>query len=78
MNRFKDPMMRGMYDRMIENARNPNSELYNSRGLRRSGASHRNAFWAGFDGIRPVWVVNGTLGYACWRAGVDFSKEGVE
>ena len=73
-NRFKNPQLRKIYDTMIELAADPSSELFNAHGLRRSGGSHRNAFWAGYDGITPTWVVPGTMGHACWRAGQDFRK----
>ncbi|MFQ5993310.1 MAG: hypothetical protein ACE5NA_12810 [Nitrospiraceae bacterium] len=73
-NRFKDKGMRQMYDSCIDCARDINSEFY-VNGKRRSGASHRNSFWAGVDGIRPHWIQTGTLGYAAWRAGQDFGKE---
>ncbi len=79
MNRFRTPAMRYMYDSCIAQARNPDSEFYRSpngiRMVRRSGASHRNSFWAGLDGIRPAWIETGTLGYAAWRAGQDYRKE---
>lgn len=78
MNRFKNPKMREIYDLMIKLANDPDSELYVSpngiRMERRGGASHRNSFWAGVDGLNPIWNIKGTIGYACWRAGVDFGK----
>ncbi len=78
-NRFKDEGLRKMYDTCITLAHDPDSEFYVSpNGLRferRSGASHRNAFWAGVDGMRPHWVEPGTLGYAAWAAGRDFGRE---
>jgi len=73
-NRFRNTSMRKMYDACITLARDIDSEFY-VNGTRRSGASHRNAFWAGVDGMHPHWVQEGTLGYAAWRAGQDFGKE---
>lgn len=63
-----------MYDVMMELAENKNSELYDSYGFKRRGASHHNAFWDGYDGLNSVWIVPESLGYACWRAGQNFRK----
>jgi len=70
--------MRLMYDACIEAARDKSSELYLANGLRHTGAIHRCYFWAGFDGQRPVTVEPGTLGYAAWRAGLDYKKETIK
>lgn len=88
MNRFKNHDMRKTYDALMSLARDDKSELYVTPGgariidkqgrNRRSGASHRNAFWAGFDGIAPAWLERRSLNYAAFRAGEDFAKEKAE
>ena len=88
MNRFKNPALRLTYDTMMSMARDADSELYvTPSGLRiidkqgrnrRTGASHRNAFWAGFDGLHPTWIDKTSLNYAAFRAGQDFAKETAE
>ena len=86
-NRFRNPMMRQMYDGCIASARNPDSEFYVTPGgrrivdkhgrNRRTGASHRCYFWQGFDGA-PVnfdAYARTTLAYAAYRAGQDYRAE---
>jgi hypothetical protein len=69
--RFKNQMMQTQYEACRNAAADKSSEFYLADGGRHGGASHRNLYWAGRDGIRPVGLVNNTLGYACWRAGMD-------
>jgi hypothetical protein len=71
--------MAKLFDAMIDAARDTRSELYllTRKGdlVRHTGGSHRCAFWAGVDvergalKMKPLWVVPGTLGSACYRAG---------
>jgi hypothetical protein len=78
-NPFKHPDRRRIFDTMIRCADNPSSEFYH-KGQRRTGASHRCAFWAGAENVetgrmRPVWVgPDGTMSYTCYRAGQEWAK----
>lgn len=87
MNRFKNDAQRKTYDHMIEQAGDTNSMLYvdgvNGRVRRQRmnyGASHRQAFWNGYDHqkgdrIPPSAGEKTSIGYACFRAGQDFHKQ---
>jgi hypothetical protein len=76
--------MAKLFDAMIEQAKDVRSELYHSMRdgiiIRHAGGAHRCAFWAGVDverGVlktKPLWVVPGTLGSACYRAGREAVK----
>ena len=83
----RNRQMARLFDAMLEAAKDGGSELYLRRrdgGLaRRTGGLHRCAFWAGVDverktlRDRPVWVMPGTLGSACYRAGREAAKAGI-
>lgn len=74
--RFKDKSMQQMYETCITLGADRSSTFWNADGSRHTGAAHRNYYWHGLDGVRPVGLVEDTLGYACWRAGMDAkSKE---
>lgn len=80
-NPFRNQQLRRVYQTMLDLARDPTSDLYHG-GKRRTGASHRCAFWEGYDGRvigtgpnRSVSTIRGTLSHACWAAGRDFAKE---
>jgi hypothetical protein len=66
---------RELFDTMIRLANDPSSELYQRDGNRRTGATHRNAFWAGADGLSPRWCQNPTsMSRTCWKAGKEFAR----
>ena len=44
-------------------------------GTRRTGAAPYSAFWKGYDGIKPCYLVRGTFAYAAWRAGKAHKKQ---
>jgi len=82
-NRFKLTSLRLAYDGIMEQARDSSSMLY-INGERREvgnyGASHRQAFWNGYDSKPGDWMppsvgCKTSIGYACYRAGQDFAKE---
>lgn len=80
MSRYKNPMMQGMYDKLLVLAEDQNSEMYHE-GAPRRGAGHRAAFWDGFSGKftltgpkRSAHVVPGTLSAACFMAGREFAR----
>jgi hypothetical protein len=73
--RFKDRGMQEMYETCRRLAADKTSTFWNADGTRHRGASHRNYYWHGLDGVRPVGLVQDTLGYACWRAGMDDRKQ---
>lgn len=77
-NRFRDPMMRGLYDNMVRNYREKKSVLFHRDGNRNNLNSWATHFWWGFDGVAiERWDREGksTLAWACVRAGQDMSKE---
>ena len=88
-NRFKNHMQRKTYDAVMAQAHDVNSMLYvdgpNGRVRRQMmnyGASHRQAFWNGYDHqkggrLPPSCGEKTSAGYACFRAGQDFRKEAV-
>lgn len=68
--RYKTPSLQKVYDAILACAADPKSELYLKDGItRHTGAIHRCAFWAGFDGVRSSHNVPGTLAAACYQAG---------
>lgn len=82
MARFRDPMMRGIYDGCRSQARDNWSDFFQAKttaGLNpmgpnapRRGAGHRCAYWDGRMGRMSMYArAQGTLGYAAWRAGHD-------
>jgi hypothetical protein len=74
MARPKNRMLADVYDRMLAAARNPASELWYN-GQPRRGASHRQAFWDGYLGLRSPMNIPATLTSACYKAGQQFAKE---
>lgn len=74
MARPKNPMLANIYDRMLAAARDPASELW-YKGKPRRGASHRQAFWDGYLGLRSPMNIPATLASACYKAGQQFAKE---
>lgn len=44
--------------------------------VRHMGASHRQAFWAGYDGSNPVWINprGRSMCDSSWRDGRDWRK----
>ena len=78
--KYKNPIMRSVYETMLALAADQNSELY-YKGAQRRGAMHRCAFWDGFNGRtlsgqnRTSHVVPGTLSAACFYAGRAFARK---
>lgn len=72
--RYKTPSFQKVYDATLALAADPTSELYLRDGSRHTGALHRCAFWAGFDGARSSFNVPGTLGAVCYQAGREFAR----
>lgn len=63
-----------VYNTMMQLAQDCSSELYYNR-LPRRGASHRCAFWDGFDNKKPAYIPRGTISAVCLKAGRDFAKQ---
>lgn len=73
--RYKNNSMQLIYCGMLILASNTESELYH-KGKPRRGASHRCAFWDGYNGMtRSANATPGTLGWACFQAGRKFAKQ---
>lgn len=70
--RYKDRNLQRLYDGMLALAADPESELY-WKGRQRTGASHRCAFWNGYNGTgrEPGRM---TLAWICWQAGREWAK----
>lgn len=85
-NRFKNLRQWSVYDLMTDQANDVNSMLYVDgvngrvrRQLMNYGASHRQAFWNGYDSkkgdrLPPSCGQKDSIAYACYRAGQDFAK----
>lgn len=75
MRRYKDMSMQLMYEVMLQSYKQRAADLFMRDGSRRTGASHKNAFWAGFDGVKMrgnrVPYVRGSANWAAYFAGVD-------
>lgn len=72
--RSKQKPLLAMYDKMLALAADLSSELYH-KGMQRSGARHRVAFWDGYNGVtKSTHVIPGTISEACAAAGRDFRK----
>jgi hypothetical protein len=71
-NRFRDPAMRMMYESCIDSGRRG---LWIVNGQQRRGSSHSGSFWDGFNGVKPHYLDQNSLGWAAWRAGQDYAKE---
>lgn len=75
-----------IYDAMIAAASDPRGELFIVWGpsegpyefYARTGGAHRVEFWRGFDGIDTCAADKSSLAYACWLAGRDARKRGIE
>ncbi len=82
-NRFRTPLQRKHYDLILAQGRDTNSALYVNGERRRIGnygASHRQAFWNGYDHeagghIPPSCGCRTSANWACFRAGQDFRQE---
>jgi hypothetical protein len=74
---YKDRHLDRVYWGMLDLARDPTSELYLKDGSQHTGASHRCAFWDGFNGLDPSAHKGapGTMARACYMAGKAFKKE---
>ena len=47
---------------------------YGTPDDRNTGANHRVAFWAGYDGILPAWLeLNGSAAHKAWIEGRTFA-----
>ena len=72
--RYKDPQLQKIYDAMLTLAADRTSELY-WKGEPRRGASHRCAFWDGFNGLhRSPAAIPGTLSWPCYQAGKEWAR----
>lgn len=72
--RFKDPDLQKLYAFYVTNP--PVHHKGPSLGERHSGSTGRCSFWAGYDGIKPVWVTWRSQSHAAWAAGQDVAKQG--
>lgn len=71
MNRFRDPMMRGLYDEYAAHFTN-REFLFDKNGGASLNNSFRYSFWNGFYKWREYnGADRSTTGYAIYRAGVD-------
>jgi hypothetical protein len=77
MTKYKNQRFQRAYDVMLEMAADPKSNLY-YKGKPRRGASHRCAFWDGYEGTRTTAVISGTLSAVCFAAGKAFAKAKVK
>ena len=68
---FKDPALQRWYAAMMRAAYDRKSELYLKDGGQHTGASHRVAFWHGYNGVPHKYQRNWPA-YACYCAGQDF------
>jgi len=77
-NRFKNQLMRQMYNSCIDAGRR---ELFIKNGEQYKGSSHAIHFWNGYNDTVTAFAnpndaeYRTTLGYAAYRAGQDFKKE---
>mgnify|MGYP003477032377 CR=1 FL=1 len=72
--RYKSPQMQRVYDVLLNLAADCTSELY-WKGQPRRGASHRCAFWDGFNGLKKTpAAIPGTLSWACYQAGKEWAR----
>jgi hypothetical protein len=71
-NPFHDRQLRAQFDVMVGSYFDPNSTL-RVNGIQRRGASHRDAFWNGFNGIKSKYVKT-SAAYAAFRAGQLVAK----
>ncbi len=83
--RYKDKILERCYVGFQRFAADPTSELYWKRRdgvlIRRHGASHRNAFWHGFDGHKVggrMPYVRQSQAWAIYMAGREFAKKAPE
>lgn len=81
-NPFKGDMARA-FNAMITSVQEGGLTVTDSKGVlrRRGGGSHRCAFWNGYEYETTKDMdlyQRGTLGYACYRAGVAWRKAGGE
>lgn len=73
--RYQNKQMQHVYETMLRLASDCTSELY-WKGQPRRGASHRCAFWDGFDGLkRTPSAIPGTLSWACYQAGKTWARQ---
>jgi len=71
MNRFKSKEMCQAYENALQNFQ---PGAYGTPEKRKRGASHRCAFWDGFDGQPNKKWPQDSISYANYRAGQDQSK----
>ena len=69
--RFKSDNMQKMYVACRENAA---KGLFSVDGRQWRGAAHRNAYWNGFNGVKPLAIIPNTLAWASYVAGRDDAK----
>ncbi len=75
MTRYQNSKLQQHFDLLLTFARNGGSELFAADGGQRGGASHRNAFWNGFNGRPNYTYSRGTFNYVGYYAGREFAKE---
>jgi hypothetical protein len=80
-NPFKDPDLARAFDAMIRSAKEGGLTVVDSRGVlrRRGGGTHRCAFWNGYEyeTTKDMKLYErGTMGWACYRAGMAWRKAG--
>lgn len=85
MVRYKDRMLERCYVDFQRFAADKTSELYwttrDGRLIRHHGATHRNAFWHGFNGHKVggrVPYMQGSQAWAIYMAGREFAKTAPE
>lgn len=67
--RYKTASFQRVYEAMLSEAGNKDSEMYHN-GLPHRGAAHRAAFWDGYAGVKKsANVIPGTLSSVCFAAG---------
>ena len=57
-----------MYDHLLNNP-----PLFKD-GTRRKGATVYSAFWNGYDGIKPGYIIFKSAAYYAWKAGEKYKQ----
>lgn len=74
MTKYKTPLLQQTYDKVLAAGLNGNKALFTPDGRQRRGSSQACAFWDGYNGIKSVIAIPGTLSGACWQAGKEFKR----
>lgn len=75
-NRFKDPMLKDMYDGCIKHYDRRGGDFFAKDGSQKKGSTLATFFWRGYNGVPQNWDAASKRApiYACYRAGQDIKK----